>query len=97
DPELDQFGTEFVFLGQLVQGLVEGEESVRRFRDRELDLVQVQAPPAAAALASVPVAGAVEEDAAHGFRGGGAGHPGSLVKKVNQKVVWMLGVDVETG
>lgn len=71
ETELDQFGTDWVFLLKLVQGIIEGEKFFRGFRDTELDVVKVQSPPVTAALESVPFAGTIDEDAAHGLGRGG--------------------------
>src|SRR5207302_11431762 len=71
EPELDQLGTGRIFLRQLVQSVVEDEKLVRGFGEREFDVFEAQSPPTAAALEPAPLAGTVDEDAAHGLCGGG--------------------------
>src|SRR5262249_10962506 len=75
EAELDQLGTEGVLPGQLLQGLVHGREVVRGLGDGEVDLVEAEPAPIAAALEAAPGAGAVQQDAAHGFGDGGEEMP----------------------
>src|SRR5262249_21188977 len=74
----DQLGTGRIYLSQLVQGVVEVEQLVRRFRQGDVDVFEAQSPPAAAALEPAPVAGAVDEDAAHGLGGGSEEMPAAV-------------------
>src|SRR5438105_4869897 len=67
ETEFDQLGTERVLLGQLLEGLVENGEVVGGFRDGEIDLVEAEVSPVAAPLESALVAGAVDQNAAHGL------------------------------
>src|SRR5262249_34920384 len=66
----DQLGGHGVFPGQLLQRLVEVEEVVGRSVEGVVELVEGDAPPAAAPLEPALVPGAVEQDAAHGLGGG---------------------------
>jgi hypothetical protein len=70
EAEFDELGRAGVFAGQLAQGFIDSEEVVVRRVNRNFELVKVESLTAAAFF-SRAVAGAVDEDAAHGFGRGG--------------------------
>ena len=67
---LQQIG-EGVRLGQLRQGFVERQEIVRGYRGDQLRFGQLLALQVAAALETGLTTGVLDQDAPHGFRGGG--------------------------
>src|SRR5262249_2416485 len=69
EAEPDQFGAERVLPHQLLQRVVQREEVLRHFYAGQVDLVEAEAPLAAAPFEAALVAGAVDEDAAHGLGG----------------------------
>src|SRR5262249_23269706 len=78
EAELDQLGTKGVLPRQFLQGLIDGREVVRGLFDGEVDLVQAEPAPIAAPLQAALVAGAVQQDASHGFRDGGKEMPAAV-------------------
>src|SRR5262249_19254691 len=50
ETQLDEFRAGRIFLSELVEGVAEIEKFLGRFGEREVDLVEAQAPPTAAAL-----------------------------------------------
>src|SRR5262245_3593305 len=68
--EFDQFGFRFVEDGELFEGVVYGEKFVVGRGSGEFEFVDMEALLIAAVAVGAFAAGAFDENAAHGFRGG---------------------------